>query len=110
MPLISVHDNVRAGSLGSHEAERDSYVIADEESPLLDAMNIECGFRRPAQEGQTSVDDKTFGMKNKRGSTAKKQIAQLEAQSKSSGSPEEKKKQAEKQQKAKEKAAETPPN
>lgn len=54
---------------------------------------------------RASVDDKTFGMKNKKGSTAKKQIAQLQAQSKTNVSPEEKRKQAEKEQKAKEKAA-----
>jgi Zinc finger C-x8-C-x5-C-x3-H type (and similar) len=57
------------------------------------------------KKAKPSVDDKTFGMKNKKGSTAKKQIAQLQAQSKSNVSPEEKKKQAEKEQRAKEKAA-----
>lgn len=57
------------------------------------------------KKAKASVQDKTFGMKNKKGSTAKKQIAQLEAQSKSNVSPEEKRKQAEKEQRAKEKAA-----
>ncbi|ERF68950.1 hypothetical protein EPUS_08184 [Endocarpon pusillum Z07020] len=57
------------------------------------------------KKAKPSVDDKTFGMKNKKGATAKKQIAQLQAQSKSNVSPEEKKKQAEKEQRAKDKAA-----
>ena len=54
---------------------------------------------------KATVDDKTFGMKNKKGGQAKRQIAQLEAQAKSNKSPEEKRKEAEKDQKAKDKAA-----
>lgn len=54
---------------------------------------------------KASVDDKTFGMKNKKGGSAKKQIAQLQAQAKSNKTPEEKRKEALKEQKAKEKAA-----
>lgn len=54
---------------------------------------------------KATVDDKTFGMKNKKGGAAKKQISQLQAQAKSNKSPEEKKKEAEKEQRAKEKAA-----
>ena len=54
---------------------------------------------------KASVDDKTFGMKNKKGGSAKKQIAQLQAQAKSNKSPEEKRKEAEKEQRLKEKEA-----
>lgn len=59
----------------------------------------------PPKKGKASVEDKTFGMKNKKGATAKKQIAQLEAQAKSNKSVEEKRKEALKEQRAKEKAA-----
>ncbi|OAQ73268.1 translation machinery-associated protein 46 [Pochonia chlamydosporia 170] len=51
------------------------------------------------------VEDKTFGMKNKRGAVAKKQIAQMTSNLKNGVSPEEKKKQAEKAQREKEKKA-----
>jgi hypothetical protein len=54
---------------------------------------------------RATVEDKTFGMKNKKGGAAAKQIAQLQAQSKSNKSPEEKRKEAEKEARAKEKAA-----
>lgn len=54
---------------------------------------------------KATVEDKTFGMKNKKGGQAKRQIAQLAAQAKSNKSPEEKRKEAEKEQKAKDKAA-----
>ncbi|KAK6381534.1 Translation machinery-associated protein 46 [Exophiala oligosperma] len=54
---------------------------------------------------KASVEDKTFGMKNKKGGSAKKQIAQLQAQAKSNKSPEEKRKEAEKEQRKKEKEA-----
>ncbi|EXJ76787.1 uncharacterized protein A1O5_01295 [Cladophialophora psammophila CBS 110553] len=54
---------------------------------------------------KASVEDKTFGMKNKKGGSAKKQIAQLQAQAKSNKSPEEKRKEAEKEQRKKEKDA-----
>lgn len=57
------------------------------------------------KKAKASVDDKTFGMKNKKGGSAKKQIAQLQAQAKSNKTPEEKRKEAEKEQKAKEKLA-----
>jgi Zinc finger C-x8-C-x5-C-x3-H type (and similar) len=60
--------------------------------------------QEPAKKKAT-VDDKTFGMKNKKGSSAQKQIAQLNAQAKSNKSPEEKRKEAEKEQRLKEKAA-----
>ncbi|KAK5042900.1 hypothetical protein LTR84_012402 [Exophiala bonariae] len=62
------------------------------------------GGNEPAKK-KASVEDKTFGMKNKKGGTAKRQIAQLAAQAKSNKSPEEKRKEAEREQKAKEKAA-----
>ncbi len=51
------------------------------------------------------VEDKTFGMKNKKGSTAKKQIAQLASQAASAKTPEQKRKDAEKAQREKEKEA-----
>nr|KAK5447037.1 Translation machinery-associated protein 46 [Exophiala xenobiotica] len=54
---------------------------------------------------KATVDDKTFGMKNKKGGAVKKQIAQLQAQAKSNKSPEEKRKEAEKEQRKKEKEA-----
>ena len=63
------------------------------------------GMQQEAKKAKPSVDDKTFGMKNKKGGQAKRQIAQLQAQAKTNKSPEEKKKEAEKEQKAKEKAA-----
>lgn len=51
------------------------------------------------------VEDKTFGMKNKKGSTAKKTIAQIQSQAASAKTPEQKRKEAEKAQREKEKAA-----
>ncbi|RMZ85614.1 hypothetical protein DV737_g543, partial [Chaetothyriales sp. CBS 132003] len=60
--------------------------------------------QEPAKKKAT-VDDKTFGMKNKKGGTAQKQIAQLQAQAKSNKSIEEKRKEALKEQRAREKAA-----
>ena len=59
---------------------------------------------QPAKK-KVTVDDKTFGMKNKKGGKAQNQIKQLEAQAKSNVSLEEKKKQALKDQKEKEKLA-----
>ncbi len=52
-----------------------------------------------------SVEDKTFGMKNKKGSVAQKHIAQIAAQVKSGGSAEQKRKEAEKAAREKEKKA-----
>ncbi|PGH14512.1 hypothetical protein AJ79_03005 [Helicocarpus griseus UAMH5409] len=54
---------------------------------------------------QKTVEDKTFGMKNKKGGSAKKQIAQLQAQAKSNQTPDAKRKEAQKAQREKEKAA-----
>lgn len=51
------------------------------------------------------VDDKTFGMKNKKGGAAQKQIAQLTAQAKSGGNAEQKRKEAEKAAREREKKA-----
>ncbi|KAI4173481.1 MAG: hypothetical protein LQ346_008416, partial [Caloplaca aetnensis] len=51
------------------------------------------------------VEDKTFGMKNKKGSTAKKTIAQIQASAASAKTPEQKRKDAEKAQREKEKLA-----
>jgi len=58
-----------------------------------------------APKKKATVDDKTFGMKNKKGGKAQNQIKQLEAQSKSNKTPEDKRKEALKEQKEKEKAA-----
>lgn len=52
-----------------------------------------------------TVDDKTFGMKNKKGGAAQRQIKQIQAQAKSGGTAEQKKKDAEKAQREREKAA-----
>lgn len=52
-----------------------------------------------------TVDDKTFGMKNKKGGAAQRQIKQIQAQAKSGGSAEQKKKDAEKAQREREKLA-----
>ena len=57
------------------------------------------------KKAKATVEDKTFGMKNKKGGAAKKQISQLQAQQKSNKTPEEKRKEAEKEARAKEKAA-----
>lgn len=51
------------------------------------------------------VEDRTFGMKNKKGASAQKQIQQMTSNLKNSGSQEEKRKQAEKAQREKEKKA-----
>lgn len=52
-----------------------------------------------------TADDKTFGMKNKKGGAAQKQIKQIAQASATAKTPEEKKKQADKLQREKEKAA-----
>lgn len=57
------------------------------------------------KKARASVEDRTFGMKNKKGGQAQRQIAQLQAMAKTNKTPEEKRKEAEKEQKAKEKAA-----
>lgn len=54
---------------------------------------------------QKSVDDRTFGMKNKKGGAAQKQIQQLTSQMKAGGNAEQKKKEAEKAQREREKKA-----
>ncbi|TQS36388.1 hypothetical protein Golomagni_03165 [Golovinomyces magnicellulatus] len=51
------------------------------------------------------VEDRTFGMKNKKGAQTQKQIAQMTQSAKAGGTPEEKKRAAEKAQREKEKAA-----
>jgi hypothetical protein len=51
------------------------------------------------------VEDKTFGMKNKKGAQAQRQIAQLTSQMKSGGTPDEKRKAAEKAAREREKKA-----
>ena len=52
-----------------------------------------------------SVEDKTFGMKNKKGAVAQKTIKQIAQATSSAKTPEQKKKEAEKLQREKEKAA-----
>ncbi|KAJ5832450.1 hypothetical protein N7474_000761 [Penicillium riverlandense] len=52
-----------------------------------------------------TVDDKTFGMKNKKGGSAKKQISQLQAQAQSNKTPDAKRKEAEKAQREADKRA-----
>ncbi|KUI58601.1 Translation machinery-associated protein 46 [Cytospora mali] len=54
---------------------------------------------------QKTVDDRTFGMKNKKGGAAQKQIQQLTSQMKAGGNAEQKKKEAEKAQREREKKA-----
>ena len=63
----------------------------------------EQGGKKPAT--AKVVEDRTFGMKNKKGAVAQKQIAQLAANLKSGGNPEEKRKAAEKAAREKEKKA-----
>lgn len=52
-----------------------------------------------------TVADRTFGMKNKKGAQAQKNIARMETSMKAGGTPDEKRRQAEKEQREKEKAA-----
>lgn len=54
---------------------------------------------------KTSVEDRTFGMKNKKGAQAQKQIQQMQKNLNAGGTPEEKKKAADKAQREKEKKA-----
>lgn len=60
--------------------------------------------KQPNAPAKAAVD-KTFGMKNKKGGAAQKQIKQLQSQAASNKSPEEKRKQAEKEQRQREKEA-----
>jgi len=62
------------------------------------------GANEPAKKKAT-VDDKTFGMKNKKGGAAQKHIKQIQASVTGGKSPEDKKKEAEKLQREKEKIA-----
>ncbi|GAB7361725.1 hypothetical protein MBLNU230_g1772t1 [Neophaeotheca triangularis] len=63
------------------------------------------GKQQEPKKAKPTVDDKTFGMKNKKGSAAQKQIQQIKASTASSKSDAEKKKAAEKERREKEKAA-----
>lgn len=56
-------------------------------------------------DAKKAVEDKTFGMKNKKGGAAQKQISQLQSQMKAGGNAEQKKKEAERAQREKEKKA-----
>ncbi|KAL2829063.1 hypothetical protein BJY01DRAFT_127065 [Aspergillus pseudoustus] len=58
-----------------------------------------------AKKKKATVDDKTFGMKNKKGGSAKKQIAQLQAQASHNKNADEKRKEAEKARREAEKKA-----
>ncbi|KAH8597884.1 hypothetical protein B0O99DRAFT_539973 [Bisporella sp. PMI_857] len=51
------------------------------------------------------VEDKTFGMKNKKGAQAQKEIARMTVSAKAGGTPEEKRRQAEKEQRERDKKA-----
>lgn len=62
------------------------------------------GGNEPAKKKPT-VEDKTFGMKNKKGATAQKTIKQIAQATASAKTPEQKKKEAEKVAREKEKAA-----
>ncbi|GAQ09878.1 translation machinery-associated protein 46 [Aspergillus lentulus] len=59
----------------------------------------------PAKKKKTTVEDKTFGMKNKKGGSAKRQIAQLQAQAAHNKTADAKKKEAEKARREAEKKA-----
>ena len=63
------------------------------------------GKQQEPKKAKATVDDKTFGMKNKKGGAAQKQIKQIKSSAAAGGTPEEKKKAAEKLQKEKEKLA-----
>ena len=63
----------------------------------------DAGGKKPS--ANKLVEDKTFGMKNKKGGAAQKQIAQLTSQAKAGGSAEQKRKEAEKAQREREKKA-----
>ena len=52
-----------------------------------------------------TVEDRTFGMKNKKGSAAQKQIAQMKSSMKAGGTPDQKRKDAEKAAREREKKA-----
>lgn len=63
------------------------------------------GAAKNKQSSAKLVEDRTFGMKNKKGAQAQKQIQQMQKNLSAGGSPEEKKKAAEKAQREKEKKA-----
>jgi hypothetical protein len=94
----TIVDRLRAPSFHS----RLSASLALESTPIMPPKKAAADQPKKAR---ATVEDKTFGMKNKKGGAAAKQIAQLQAQSKSNKSPEEKRKEAEKEARAKEKAA-----
>lgn len=63
------------------------------------------GGQDQPKKAPASVADKTFGMKNKKGAQAQKQIERMQTSFKAGGTPDEKRKQAEKEQKERDKAA-----
>ncbi|KAH7222819.1 hypothetical protein BKA60DRAFT_290944 [Fusarium oxysporum] len=58
-----------------------------------------------AKKATKTVEDRTFGMKNKKGGAAQREISRMQANLKNSGSAEEKKKQAEREAREREKKA-----
>ncbi|KAJ2963351.1 hypothetical protein NQ176_g10868 [Zarea fungicola] len=60
---------------------------------------------KPKVSASKEAQDRTFGMKNKKGAVAQKQIARMESQFKAGGNAEQKKKEAEKLQREREKKA-----
>jgi hypothetical protein len=71
--------------------------------PPKKAEKVAGGGKKPS--AAKVVEDKTFGMKNKKGAVAQKNIARMEANLKSGGSAEQKKKAAEKEAREREKKA-----
>ncbi|KAI9645122.1 Translation machinery-associated protein 46 [Ciborinia camelliae] len=63
------------------------------------------GQQDQPKKAPVSVADKTFGMKNKKGAQAQKQIERMQTSFRAGGTPEEKKRQAEKEQREREKIA-----
>lgn len=61
--------------------------------------------KKPKVSASKLVEDRTFGMKNKKGAQAQKNIERMTHSAKAGGTPEEKKKQAEKEQREREKKA-----
>ncbi|KAI7548066.1 hypothetical protein KC317_g14949, partial [Hortaea werneckii] len=61
--------------------------------------------QKEPKKAKPTTEDKTFGMKNKKGGAAQKQIRQINSSQSGSGTPDQKRKEAEKAAREKEKAA-----
>ena len=61
--------------------------------------------QKEPKKAKPTTEDKTFGMKNKKGGAAQKQIRQINSSQAGSGTPDQKRKEAEKAAREKEKAA-----